>query len=494
MSLPIPRSRRGAIAGVAAAMALIGVFYRYARPVEGAQRPARIAVQAAHTDGAHGVPVAVPKPSTALTVTVDTTQVMPADLSALASALAGTPLAQTVPNPDPNKPDPNKAASDKAGQPIAQDWLLWGHLDAHRVQVVLNAPVTFVPNALGLYAAASTEGRTVCLVNRSQEKLQTRVQVRLPRGIYTIERLTLLPADRGETALAVPAVDRNGPPAPRTADDASALGPAPAFRLERLQGRDLRRAAVVVKSGMVEPGQVVFYRFTDQSRAVDAAYAETYRLLAALEHSHPGPAHRLRRMLREGDSFRSGARPGGHGGAGERLENIHRLLLVTAQAQSLHHNYQMRRTVEAEIGAALMGSLERVMDGLAEISATLLDLVPQISVEPDSAKSIAGKDGVVSMTVGGVARIQIVTVALANGGEHSVEMVKLGLDSSELPTTVNCDPSDPAFFGTLNPGQTVRATFRLRCPSGVAFVGRGCVADVCYRAGGGPAHLRPRPW
>jgi hypothetical protein len=414
--------------------------------------------------------------TTTLTVNVDATRTVPTDLQALPNALAGGRL---------------ESPPQDGAQPT--DWLVWGHLNGQCAPISLDAPAAFPVGSLGLYAAGSADTKTVCLVNRGPDKVMARVLVRLPHGTYTIERLTLSPRidEQTQTGTAVSAVDHgDGAPVSAPAEDQPGGASASVFRLDRLEGRDLSRAAVVGKSGMLEPGQVVFYRFTDQSRLVETAFAETYRLLAELEKSRPGPAHRLRRMLREGDHYRSGVRAGNDGVA-SRLESIHNLLLVTGQAQSLHRNYQMRGTVPNEIGAALMGSLERLMDGLAEVTATLLDLVPQVTVEPIGERT-PGKANAVP--VANAPNYELVTVALANGGEHSIEMVKLGLDISGLPATISCDPPDPAFFGTLKPGQTVRATFRLRCPSGVAVVKRLCVADVCYRAGGGPAHLRPRPW
>jgi hypothetical protein len=467
---------------------VVGAGLGCSRRTPGAEivrRPAAIAVLPARADDLAGSPAGAqrpPAPPTPLTVQVDTLQPQSADMQSLTDALDGV-----IPGPS--------ASDAPQDRPAAPDWLVWGHLDGARWPVSLNARVTFAPNSLGLYAAGNAECKTVCLVNRSQERVWARVQVRLPRGIYTIERLTLArPAERHEAALAVPgdAAEKRNAATLRTVEQPPAGDSDPVFHLERLQGSDLRRPAVVAKMGVLEPGQAVFYRFTDQSRLVEAAFADCYRQLAVLERSRPGAAHRLRRMLNEGEPYRGGAHAGG-GDVDRRLESIHRLLLVTGQAQSLHHNYQLRGVVESETGAALMGSLERVMDGLAEISATLLGLAPQIQVETPSSKIATGQNSSVTQPGHAVAS-RLVTISLANGGERAVGMVKLGLDSSELPTNVVCDPPDPAFFGVLKPGQTVRAQFRLRCPSDQAIVERRCVADVCYRAGGGPAHLRQRPW
>ena len=73
-------------------------------------------------------------------------------------------------------------------------------------------------------------------------------------------------------------------------------------------------------------------------------------------------------------------------------------------------------------------------------------------------------------------------------------MVRIGQDSSALPSNTVCEPSDTAFFGALHPGQTVRATFRLRCPAMTVLPDNCCVGAVSYFVAGSPAHLRPRPW
>ena len=424
-----------------------------------------------------------------LTVNVDGTQSLPIDSKALQTALADTPLGEGAPDAIPTQ-------NGSAGP----DWLLWGGLGGARLPVSLIYPAALPANPPCAYAGGGAVSKTVCLVNRSQHPMQMQVRTRLPRGTYTIERLTLTPNvdSHGTTDKVSLNADHGGESVsgnlqPAADVKSSPVDPNVAFRLERLEGQDLKRAATISKSGLLAPGQVAFYRYTDQNKIIDEAFSETYHRLALLEKTHSGPAHRLRRMLREGDPYRSGLRSGG---VASRLDSIQHLLLVVRQAQSLHHNYQNNGTVDGEAGAVLMGSLERLMDGLCEASATLLGLVPQVTlsqiVHPTNpSKTPDGENQTVSRAGVGY---QIVKVALANGGEHSVENVKLGLDSSELPGGIVCDPADPAFFGTLKPGQSVHAAFRLRFPPGVGVVRRLCVADICYHAGGGPAHLRLRPW
>ena len=229
-------------------------------------------------------------------------------------------------------------------------------------------------------------------------------------------------------------------------------------------------------------------------RALRSSLWEARHALLRLAAQSPGPAHKLQQMLDEGSPFLSGLGAGTHR-LTRRLEAIHGLLMVAAQVQSLHRDYQMHGTVDAEEGAILMGAFERLLDSLSEYTAVLLGLVPQVTVAQDAPTA---NDAVTMQTVAQTpaTRFQWVDMSLANTGERGVRSVKLGLPSNELPTGTTCEPDDPAFFGTLMPGQTVHATFRIRRQgaesSGVP--GSRCVADVCYLAGGGPVHLRPRPW
>ena len=63
-----------------------------------------------------------------------------------------------------------------------------------------------------------------------------------------------------------------------------------------------------------------------------------------------------------------------------------------------------------------------------------------------------------------------------------------------LPHGVACEPDDPAYFGAVHPGQSVRATFHLRCPAGTPLPTDRCGGDVSYFVSGTPAHLRIRAW
>jgi hypothetical protein len=181
---------------------------------------------------------------------------------------------------------------------------------------------------------------------------------------------------------------------------------------------------------------------------------------------------------------------------GKRLSRIHRMLLVTAQAQSRQKNDLARKAVPAQSGTNLMNALDRLTDSLSETSALLLGLVPRITferlpvTETATARLQESEDGT-SATPSPFGKIEV-TVALTNAGAQSVKLVKLGMDTTKLPQGVACDPTEPALFGTLQPGQTARATFRLRGQAGLQFPAHCCVGDVSYFVPDAPAHLRPR--
>ena len=380
-------------------------------------------------------------------------------------------------------PETTAGGADAAQEP---KWMLWGRLRTP------SAPVS-VPAEAGIsaYATHSAQGMTLCLVNRSTEKKELRLQIRLPRGVYKGERLTFSP--QHPIAQAGPGV-RSTPTDGRlrtVADDGPASPSESPIELERLQGRMLNASAVLRKPCVLLPGQVALFRYTDVAQAARAALNETYDSLHVMALKSPGPARRLRHILEEGDGQRGSLSPGNGKSGGARLSGIHRLLLLTAQVQSMQRNYQQRRVVDADEGAAVMGALERLTDALAETSAALLELTPQIRVQEESAPASPAPDSTDALPP---ARRLLVTVSLANLGRESPGMVKLGLDTAALPRGVVCEPDDPAYFGSVHPGQSVRAVFRVRCPAGTALPTDRCGGDVSYFVSGAPAHLRLRAW
>ncbi len=413
-----------------------------------------------------------------LDIHTDATQNAPEDPNALRT------LEEAIARIAPSS-DPAPVGDSPAGPPA---WQVWGRL------ATIPAPVTAAPDtALLTGAVHSAQGMTLCLVNRSTEKKQLRVQIRLPRGVYRCERLTFSPPNL--MAEATQRTEMSGATLQTAAavSQAEAMAhPLPAAQLERLQGPTFTTAAVIRKRCTLLPGQVCLYRYTDVSQAARAALNETYDRLHEMALDSPGPARRLRHILEEADGVRGSLSPGNGKSASARLSGIHRLLLVTAQVQSMQRNYQQRHNVNAKQGAALMGALERLTDALAETSATLLEFVPQIAITESETAPATNASPVANTPP--PSHSLLVTMSLTNLGNQSASMVKLGLDTASLPAGVVCEPDDPAYFGAVHPGQSVRAAFRLRCPAGSAIPANRFGGDVSYFVSGAPAHLRLRAW
>src|SRR5262249_2124579 len=150
----------------------------------------------------------------------------------------------------------------------------------------------------------------------------------------------------------------NANPQPPTSDSGnSALSP----RLERLESRNLTRTDVASKRLALEPGQVCLVRCTDQAQATLSARREAYDSLMQWAASYPGPARAMRRVLNEGSPYADSLYAAS---TSKRLECIHHLLLLTAQAQAMARNYEAEQVIGANAGAAIMGALERLTDAL----------------------------------------------------------------------------------------------------------------------------------
>ena len=313
------------------------------------------------------------------------------------------------------------------------------------------------------------------------------LRIQLPAGVFKIERLSFTPA---------PPIVEEASPSPRQM--AACMAEGSTVRLDRLEGCDQAAIIYTEKPIWLKPQEISLIRCTDVSYTARAAFYETRDQLKAIRRSAPAAVDKLNAVFRQGDPYVSGLTGGGHSTLKKRLGCIHRLLLLNAQAHSMVHNLQERKSANAESGAAIMGSIERLNDALAETSAALLGLVPQVRFTLDSDKQSHELDDGGQQTSlvpnNSSIRSATVTFALANTGQRDVDLVKIGLDINALPPDVQCEPGDPAMFGTLRPGQTVRAVFAVRWTKDTAMNTRRCVGDVSYFVGSAPAHLRLRPW
>ena len=412
-------------------------------------------------------------------ILVDTTQ-----HTADSAALGLSTICETIAKVSGSKPAvlTGGSTNDK-DQP---EWYRWARLDCK--QSIISVPQVASTLAtsskdtppIEVYAAGSDTGGAICMVNRTSVKYPYVLKVRLPHGVFCIERLSFYPtsaavSDGVRPAKIVSVSDQDPDP------DSLSMLP----NLRRLEGADNASVTVVNKPGELAPHEVTIVRFTDVARVARVSYLEVCDRLHEMAFTTPAPARRLRRILDAGSEYLGGINGGGTQNRLRRIGCVHRLLLLTAQAESLHRNFQSRQTVNAEPGARTMDALERMGDALAETSAALTGLVPQIELSAFKPISSAGALPMEEATA---------TVSVSNTGQHTVDAVKLGLDGSSFPTGVICAPDDPAFFGAVHPSQTVRAIFTIRAPVGSAFVRSSCAGDVSYITAGAPAHLRARPW
>ena len=395
-----------------------------------------------------------------VTVSVDATKLLPADRNALESA------AKQANGVLPPLPESYAAAK---GLGRAGEWFCWGRLADRQAAITLSpsnsansdgVKTSAESPAITAYAAAGTPGATALLVNTSANTVIVRYRIRLARGAYDMEILRFSPA-KPELTLA------------------AQENPAPIAnyqtRLTHLDGCDFGPVHTAERLVILSPGEAALIRANNVARSAVGAYYHACELLSDLKPSAPGLSRRLRKMLRDGESgLQSLTLSTNRRGSGRRLEAIHHLLLLTAQAESLERNYLRRGAVKHTEGEALAAALEALSGALSQTSAVALNLVPQIEVIPDAE--------------GGAK----VAVSLRNGGNSSVDSVKLGLDDKTLPAQTVCQPPDPAYFGALRPGQSVETTFTIRSSAGENLAEFRYTADVSYLTASCPAHLRPR--
>jgi hypothetical protein len=154
----------------------------------------------------------------------------------------------------------------------------------------------------------------------------------------------------------------------------------------------------------------------------------------------------------------------------DSLRYIHRALMTANHAQALCQNYMGQGRLPKEGGARLDGALDRLQNALTDLSAGCLNLVPSVTVSPPGD---------------GKPDVREVKVQLANGGQQSVSLVRLG---AEAPRGATVTPADRAMFDVLKPGETARATFTVRLPDDSST--SELSAEYAWFAARSPAHLR----
>lgn len=403
----------------------------------------------------HSLPASlITIPASLITINVDTTRETAADNQLYQEV---TQRIQGINHPDDANLH-NRSEKD-------ENLLLWTRLSGNRV--VTTANTTDLPE---VYASARQEGAVVFLQNRQNIPVNVTLRTILHKGVYTAERLTISPGDS-----------------------------SPQVRLQRLEGADLSGKYTVVKPCHLESGQICIVRFTDTARAARVEYENLLNQIHSLAIISPEPARKLRRILHEGDPYLGGVSASRRDrGFIKRLGCIHRLLLLTSQAEALQHNNLERKTTASEAGKRVMTALDHLASSLSETSAVLLGLVPQIENDAFSPPVIANKNTKPALTLTSFHHHQLnsteIGVSLANTGKVPVTLVKIGLDTTGLPAGTKVEPSDPSVFATLRPGQTVRAVFQVNVPSNDVDMLKRLRGEISYFAEAAPAKLRPQLW
>ncbi len=313
-------------------------------------------------------------------------------------------------------------------------WANWITLAGARLNALTGDEAT-VP----AYAQRQPDGFAVVIVNHSRAKVQIRLDTRLSSGVWNIERFTFSPTE-SET---LP-------------------------RLERLQSVVRDAAGSEIKPGSLSPGQAAIYRYTHRSAQVASAYRAVKSRAERVRRGHPAVYRRLRPPLEECSAHVERILNGS--AAKQRYANIrsiHRALLTVAHLLTLAKNARQEDLPVPEADA-LLETLYRLEEMLAELSANSLDLVPAMAISASDPNQPQARQ---------------ITVSLRNAGQRSVSYVRIQVTATD---NAAIRPDEPAMFQTLRPGQSVRATFTLK----LSDYGRGIVARIGYYTERAPAILR----
>ena len=71
--------------------------------------------------------------------------------------------------------------------------------------------------------------------------------------------------------------------------------------------------------------------------------------------------------------------------------------------------------------------------------------------------------------------------------------LKLGIKVKSLPQEISCSPTEPDYFATLTPGQSVSATYHLISAQGASALQNQCVGEISYFSANVVAHIYLSP-
>lgn len=292
-------------------------------------------------------------------------------------------------------------------------------------------------DGVAVAAYRSKDSFLIRIQNVTEDPCSVTIQVRLPSGRYWVERLVV-------------------------------SGDAPVY--QTLQGVRAADGNPVQKSGSVAPGSEVYYRFSNPAAEATRLYRRVLDDLTRLKQSHRTLYQRMANTLAECSWQLSQANAvAARREPGPLISHVHRALLSVRHAQALCTNAAELGRIPAHLAEPVRSGLDGLEQALTRSSMAALVLVP-------AATKTACPNGEPSTF--------IVRVTLRNSGAVTVEGVRLWVAGSE---SVRVVPSDAAVFGTLRPGQSVSAEFRVTLLEGASE--EPITAHAGYVMSKSPAHL-----
>ena len=319
----------------------------------------------------------------------------------------------------------------------APPWKEWVTFEGKRLRTTSSEPD--VP----AFAVRTPEGAALCVTNHTDGPAEVRVNGRLLRGVYTIERLTLRGVESDEIVGA-----------------------------QRLQGSILGDDGSIRKDGTVPAGGIVVYRWVNQTQQALNAFRGAKQRIKALKAGSGGEYRWLMVPFGECESnvavISRGIRPSNKESV---LKHVHRAILTAAHTDALCRNFTNQGRIDKQAGDALAARLNTLDEALSELSVAGLGLSPEITVEPAGA-------------VGSCK----VTVSVTNSGKRIINFVKIGALGNER---LKVSPEELATFGSVRPGETARTVTNVRCSKAQDLC--SLAAHIGYLAGKSPVRLRLRP-
>lgn len=331
-------------------------------------------------------------------------------------------------------------------------WETWARLSDRAVEVQTNSPND--PDTLLVYAVGSPSNTTLCVWNRSEDRLQTNIRIAVPRGIYRMERVGFL-TEKTETTV----------------------------QKENLQGRFLPKSGDIRLPYTLLPGQLTIIRCSETTLPARQSLEEAQMLGRRAAAVSPGVGYWMLELLYECRNNAAGINWNKDLTPAARVAGIHRLMIALSHAQMLNRNFLEDGRVRKKEGEQLLASTNLFEQRLADVTASLLGLVPEVRVDEGDSMVLPVEDGV---------RRANLTLSLTNTGSKTIELVKLGIDTQTLPSGMKAQPAEAEMFYRVRPGHKVSTTYRLVSNNDAPISLGAVAADFSCFINNFPVRIRPQ--